>query len=62
MKKSKSILQLKKSVISGFTENTVIGGRVTTDQETMKYCDTSSSSSSEPATISYSNCGQCGDW
>ena len=61
MKKSESMLQLKKSVISSFKEGTLIGGRVTTDQDTMKFCGPPSSSSG-PATISYSNCGQCGGW
>jgi hypothetical protein len=62
MKKSKSMLQLKKSVISNLRGEVVTGGRVTTDQDTMKYCDDSSTSDPRQATISYSNCGQCGGW
>lgn len=61
MKKSKRMLQLKKAVISSFSAEVITGGRVTTDQDTMKHCD-SVSSSSGPATISYSNCGDCGGW
>ncbi|WP_046746152.1 hypothetical protein [Kordia zhangzhouensis] len=62
MKRTKSMLQLKKSVISNLKGSNLQGGRVTTDQDTMKYCDDSSTQNTNPATLSYSNCGQCGGW
>ena len=62
MKKAKSMLQLKRSVISSLDGGIVQGGRVTTDQDTMKYCGSSSTIQSGPASQSYSNCGQCTDW
>jgi hypothetical protein len=61
MKKANSLLQLKKSIISNLKIASVSGGRVTTDQDTMKHCD-STSGSGGSATISYSNCGDCGGW
>ena len=66
MKKAKSMLQLKKSLISKLQNETVKGGLPTTLQSTVvATCDCPSDSCQSdprPFTISYSNCGQCGDW
>ncbi len=66
MKKTKSMLQLKKSLVSKLQHETVKGGLPTTTQSTVVFtndCPTDSCTSDpRDATISYSNCGQCGGW
>ena len=65
-KKNLNALRLNKSLISNLHSMKIKGGLVTTDQSTVvetNYCDTDSCTSDpRDATISHSNCGNCGSW